>query len=135
MAMDTNMRNLERYAEKIGMSATVALSAFFGGHGRALHVPLTADPKHIICKVIGEEAFTLLVAAYGGQRLAIPMLDTAAMKNAGRVWMLRQRNISATATAALVGLTPERVRQITEQLRREGFFELAGDIAEPEEQL
>ncbi len=131
MAM-TSHKTLAAYADVIGFESTVALAGFFGGSGVNLYVPSAAEPDHLISKLIGLEAFSKLVDTYGGQRLPIPALDLGALRNAGRVWELRQRNVSCKASANLLGLTAERVRQISEQLRREGFFDLATETENEE---
>lgn len=126
----TSHKTLAGYAEHIGFEPTIALASFFGAAGKNLHIPMSADPDHIIAKVIGLEAFTRLVEVYGGERISIPQLEISPMRNAGRVWLLNQRNISASASASLLGLSVDRVRQINSSLRREGFFDLADQLDE-----
>lgn len=67
-----NLKNtlLEDIGAEIGYTATSALCGWYGG--RKLPIPTNAVEGHKIAKVIGQPAFSRLVAAFGGSYIFIP---------------------------------------------------------------
>lgn len=130
----TSFQQIEKIANQIGTSAALRLAAFWGGTGRQLYVPLEATPGHLIEKVIGPEAFGFLVQAYGGENLWLPQVDLEPLRNAGRVYLLRQSELSNNQIGNLLGLSKQRVQQINAALRLDGFFDLAAELETEGEQ-
>ena len=56
------------------------------------------------------------------------------LRNAGRVWLLRQSNLSNAQIGNLLGLSKQRVGQIVKSLTLEGFTDLADELAAEDEQ-
>jgi len=132
MALST-FKLLDRIAIEIGLEPTLQLAGFFGGQGRALYVPLKPTPGHVIEKVIGEQAFADLCMAFPGESVPVPQVDLTPLRNAGRVWWLRETGLSAPQIANLLGISKQRVGQIQTSLRLEGYPELASVLSEEEE--
>ena len=123
------LKLVEQYAETIGTAGAIRLSAFFGGSGRHIYCPTTADDQaHILCKLLGADAFQKLVAHYGGQRLRVPSLEIEHLRRAGKVWMLKQNNVSTAGIAHLLGISAEHARRIADEIRRAGFEGIANDL-------
>lgn len=111
----------ENVSDQIGGEAALKLHAFFGGTTKALYVPVAAAKDHVIAKIIGQEAFENLVAAFAGQTLPIQPLHISPLRNAGRVWALSKNNVSRQTISGLLGISTHRVWQIKNQLAGGGF--------------
>lgn len=132
MGVQTSFARVEQIADQVGANAALRLTSFFGGTGRRLYVPLVATPNHLLEKIVGREAFVNLVAAFGGESLWLPLIDINPLRNAGRVWLLRESNLSDVQIGNLLGISKQRVGQIVASLRLDGFADLAATLEEPE---
>lgn len=119
---------VERIADQIGANAALKLTAFYGGTGRNCYVPTDPVNGHVLEKIIGPEAFKNLVAAFGGESIWLPLVDLTPLRNAGRIWMLRESELSNAQIANLLGISKARVGQITAALRLDGFADLAEQL-------
>lgn len=124
----SSFQQVERIADQIGANAALKLSAFFGGTGRVCYIPVEATTGHVLEKIIGEEAFRNIVAAFAGETLWLPMVDLTPLRNAGRIWMLRESELSNGQIANLLGISRARVGQIVAALRLDGFADLAAEL-------
>ncbi len=127
----SSFMQVERIADQIGAHAALQLTGFFGGTGRRVYIPVEATPGHLIEKIIGPEAFTNLVAAFAGENIWLPLLDLAHLRNAGRIWMLRQSELSNAQIGNLLGISTARVGQIIATLRLNDFADLAEILEKP----
>lgn len=134
MAIGTAFDMVERIADEIGASAALRLTSFYGGTGRQVYVPVEPTPGHVIEKIIGPRAFDDLCKAFGGRSVPVPLLDLTPLRNAGRVWMLRDSSLSPGQMANLLGMSKQRISQILSQLRLEDFGSLAEALREEEEE-
>jgi hypothetical protein len=119
---------VERIADQIGANAALKLAAFYGGTGKQVYIPTQPTTGHVLEKIVGEEAFKNLVAAFAGETLWLPLVDLTALRNAGRVWMLRESELSNGQIANLLGISRARVGQIVAALRLDGFADLAAEL-------
>jgi hypothetical protein len=134
MAIQTNFRLMEHIADQIGAEAALRLCGFFGGRGRAVYVPVKPIPDHIIEKIIGPRAYADLCAAFPGESVPVPSIDLEPLRNAGRIWAVRDSGLSQGQLANLTGLSKQRIGQILAQLQLEGFDSLADVLSEEIEQ-
>ena len=124
-----SFRIVAQYAETIGTEAAIRLAGFFGGTGANVGVPTTDENEsHVLCRLLGKEAFSRLVAHYGGQTIRIPALNIAPLRRAGMVWLMTRNNMSTRAQSHLLQVTPEHCRRIAAELKREGYFDLADNL-------
>jgi hypothetical protein len=132
MAFSTQFTQIERISEVVGVRAALMLAGFFGKQGQRIYIPVVADPKHIISKLIGREAFRDLVDAYGGQNLTIPECDLKALRRAGQIHRLSVLGVPIGDQALATGIGTAGVKLVQDELRREGFFSLADHLTESE---
>ena len=130
MAVQTNFKLMEKIADQIGAEAALRLCGFFGGQGRAVYVPLKPTQNHIIEKIIGPRAYADLCAAFPGESVPVPSIDLSPLRTAGKLWYLRDSGMSNGQLANLVGVSKVRVSQVLNQLRLEGFSDLASVLEE-----
>lgn len=124
-----SMKIIAEIAEVVGTSNAIKLAAFFGGAGQVIYVPKTADDKqHILAKFLGTDGFELLCKRYSGQRLRIPNLEVEHIRKAGKVWLLKNNNVSTHAIAKIIGICPEHVRRISAALKSDGYFEFCDEM-------
>lgn len=136
MSVDQGVLLFERLANAIGPGAALKISAFYGQGSCTLYVPENVHVinGHRLEKLIGEEAFGYLVSSFGGETIPAPRLACMdVLRRAGAIANLARYNVPPRIVAASLDLSERRVRQITEQLRLEGFAGLI-DETEKEEQ-
>jgi len=109
--MDAKNTTHEDLAQIIGFTATVRLSAYFGG--KNMTVPKNVSEKTVLAKLIGMSAARMLSAEYGGERFAVPTMHLAEveLRNARVLEQLRE-GVSTDKIAANAGLTQRRVQQL-----------------------
>ena len=132
MAFSTQFGQIERISEVVGVRAALMLAGFFGKQGQRIYIPVVADQKHIISKLIGHEAFRDLVDTYGGQNLTIPECDMKSLRRAGQIHRLSVLNVPIGDMALATGIGTAGVKLIQDELRREGYFDLAACLTESE---
>lgn len=131
MSIDYSYGMFERLSDQVGGGPALKLCAFFGGT-KAIYVPVRASDQHIINKLIGPAAFADLVTAFAGQTIPLPALEIEPLRNAGRVFVLRDSGLGTRKMGALLGLSHARVAQILNELKRQGFDDLAIQLNESE---
>lgn len=109
--MDAKNTTHEDLAQIIGFTATVKLSAYFGG--KNMTVPKNISEKTVLAKVIGIPAAKLLSFEYGGERFAVPTMHLAEveLRNARVLEQLRA-GVSTDKIAANAGLGVRRIQQL-----------------------
>jgi hypothetical protein len=109
--MDVKNTTHEDLAQIVGFSATIRLTAYFGG--RNLFVPKSVSEETVLAKVIGESAAKLLAQEYGGDVVWVPTLHLAEvdLRNARVLEQLR-KGVSTDVVAANAGLSVRRVQQL-----------------------
>jgi hypothetical protein len=112
---------LDDISSVVGFSATVRLSAHYGG--RDLTVPLNISDKHPLAKLIGMSALNRLHAEWAGIRLAMPRLTIAEVeiRNAKILQKLLAGN-SVENIAGETGLSNSRVRQLRKAFEADGIL-------------
>jgi len=104
--------SMQWLVKAIGLTATLKLVKAHGG-GTPVYIPMTVQLDHRLLYLIGMEAFTALVAEYGGYQLEIARCEKAA-----RVLIYREirREYAAGATqntlALKYGYTTRNIRDI-----------------------
>lgn len=129
MSMQTDGGFFDELANDIGAVAALKLCAFFA-HS-SLYVPQEFNPDHILCRVIGEDAFRLLIACRRGEGFTVPAMDVSLYRNAGMVYRLHRYKVPAQVMATLAGLSSRRIRQIQDELQLAGLAALVEPPAEP----
>ncbi len=132
MAFTTEFKQIERISEIVGVRAALMLAGFFGKQGQRVYVPVIADPKHIIAKLIGLPEYQKLVQAYGGQSITVPECDLKSLRRAGQVHRLSVLGVPIGEQALATGIGIAGVKVIQGELRREGYFDLATSLTESE---
>ena len=104
----------EDLAQIIGFTATIQLSAYFGGGN--MTVPKNVSDKTVLARVIGLSAARALSNEYAGERFWVPTLHLAEveLRNAKVLQQLRE-GVSIDRIAAAAGLTLRRVQQLRVQ--------------------
>ena len=119
--MDTKNTTLDDLAPIVGFTATIRLTAYYGG--KNMTVPKHVSEKHVLAKLIGMSAARKLSVEYAGCRFWVPTLHVAEieMRNAKVLERLRCR-VSTDKIAAETGLTVRRVQQIRAGFESAGFL-------------
>jgi hypothetical protein len=113
---------LDDLSAVIGFSATVKLTAWFGGMN--VWVPLKVEEGQALGRLIGLPAAKRLSGEWGGDHVAIPPL-TAYKTEARRrmVGRMLEKGFSASETSRLTQLSERRVQQICQELEQDGLIE------------
>ncbi len=69
--------SMQWLAKTIGLQAVLAMVKAHGG-GEKVYVPMKVTPDHYFMRLIGIEAFALLVAEHGGEAIEITKCERAA---------------------------------------------------------
>lgn len=119
--MDVKNTTHEDLAQIIGFSATIRLSAYYGG--KNMTVPKHVSERHVLAQLIGMSAAKLLSAEYAGVNFAVPTLNLAEveLRNAKVLGMFRQ-GASSDKIAATTGLSVRRVQQLRVQFEDLGWL-------------
>lgn len=119
--MDSRNTTLDDLAPIVGFTATIKLSAYYGG--KNITVPKQVSEKHAIAKVIGLSAAKMLANEYPGCQLWVPTLHVAEieMRNAKVLERLRS-GVGTDKIAAETGLTVRRIQQLRAQYESAGFL-------------
>lgn len=124
------MHSAEQLVKDIGFDAALRIIAGWGG--RTLYVPGEVDSQHLICRVIGEEAFERLESIYGSQTITVPKLNLKHIKLEVDAVTLVSKGLSMREAAHVLGVSKERVKQIVSKHRvlvrsKQKRFKIAGD--------
>ena len=100
---------LEDIAIQIGFSATVKITAIYGGG--FIRIPKKCSKSHPLVKLIGESAFKKLQELYpDGDAIHVPNLsEFERLRNIKTASKLAIRGVSSTEIAALIKSTPRNV--------------------------
>lgn len=119
--MDVKNTTLDDLAPIVGFTATVRLTAYFGG--KNMTVPKHVSEKHVLAKLIGMSAARKLSDEYAGCRFWVPTLHVAEIELRNAKVLEQLRNLVSTdKIAASTGLTVRRVQQLRAQFETAGFL-------------
>ncbi len=126
------MQSAKQLVKDIGFDAALRIIAAWGG--RTLYIPGKVDPHHLICKVIGIEAFEKLESIYGSQTITVPKLNLKHIKLEVDAVTLVSKGLSMREAAHVLGVSKERVKQIVGKHRvlvrsKQKRLKIAGDPA------
>lgn len=113
---------LDDISAVVGLTATVTLSAWFGGLGN-LWVPLDAVDGQLLVRLIGMPAARRMTQEWGGTFLSIPPL-TAYQAETQRhlIGRMSDKGFAISEIARHVGLSPRRVQQVCRELEQVGLI-------------
>ena len=127
--MKTEVINLERMANSIGVTAALRLFYFFAQNSETLYIPEKVIPGHLIEKVIGPEAFDYLVQTFGGETISIPNLGSIeATRREGWIFSLAKKGVPKKKIADLLGIGERHVYGVIRGFEKAGL--LPNDRAE-----
>lgn len=116
--------NLEDLCPVIGYRATRVVAGWFAG--RTMYVPTRTESTHPIAVLIGERNLERLVEAFPDTKIHIrTMTDDLLIYRDRRVAEAFVSGMSIDEVAALVCVTPRRVRQIKAALTMRGLIDYA----------
>jgi hypothetical protein len=119
--MDVKNTTHEDLAQIVGFSATIRLTAYFGG--RNLFVPKTVSEQTTLAKVIGESAAKLLAQEYGGDVVWVPTLRLAEIDlRSARVLEQLHDGVSTDKIAENTGLSLRRIQQLRLQFESQDLL-------------
>jgi hypothetical protein len=101
---------LAELAELIGEELTLRLARSEGGLDR-VYIPKRPTEGHAWARVVGEEAWTLIVGRYGGQQLALPRGSFLRLKKR-EILELSEQGLAPTEIARRVGAAVAYVRRV-----------------------
>lgn len=115
---------MQMLAKSIGLPAVMALVKTHGGLA-PLYVPIKVTSDHYLVRLVGIEAFTKLVAEYGGDIIEIPKCERVARELIYH--QIRREIIDATqeVLARKYGYTIRHIRNIAGDVvddRQQGLF-------------
>lgn len=119
------MRNentwLEDIAATIGYSAATKLVGWYGGAN--LSIPKTPDPECLIGKLIGPQAFAILVEEFGGQIVPIPN-DTLRdeVRRDRIIYELLSKGVSLRIISNVTDMSTRNVLHIRSKLEENGIL-------------
>ena len=113
-------KTLDDIAEIVGFTATLKLSAVFGG--AAIFVPKEVGPNHKVSKLIGHDAAQALAAWLAGSVVKIPASrEFVMLRTAAAVTDMSARGFGPRAIAASLGLHPNTVANMQALAKRAGI--------------
>jgi hypothetical protein len=93
----------------IGFSNTILVCGVWGG--KTLYVPNAATAGHRLAGLLGESAFSRLVAEFGGETLTIPALaDFGRWQRIRKTATLRMQGRALHCIAKMTGVTYQQVK-------------------------
>jgi len=128
MVINPSFKMAGRIAEVAGLPAALTLCAFAGKAAQRVYFPKSAEGNHLFKKLLGVEAFSRLVDAFGGQYVEVPELDLLPLRRVGMVYRLTNRGLPVGDIAQAVGINVRRVQAIRTQLRQDGFADLGNTL-------
>lgn len=126
------LRAFRKLADAIGLEAALLLRAWSGG--QQLSIPRRFDAGHLLCRLIGPEAFRRLIENYTGEGcIHIPAVDLAAVRRAAVVHRLTAAGLGAKPISIFAGCTDRQVQRLQSHLRGTGrLFGLDDADADPD---
>lgn len=93
----------------VGFSNTILICGVWGG--KTLYVPNTATAGHRLAGLLGDSAFSRLVAEFGGETLTIPALaDFGRWQRIRRTATLRVQGRDLHSISRITGVTYQQVK-------------------------
>lgn len=93
----------------IGFSNTLLLCGTRGG--KTMYIPESANPGHLLARLLGDTAFRRLVEEWGGETLTIPSLaDFGRWRRIRKAAELRVAGRSLHSIALMTGVTYQQVK-------------------------
>ena len=113
------LRAFRKLADSIGLEAALILRAWSGG--QQLSIPRRFDAGHLLCRLIGPEAFRRLIESYAGEdALHIPACELAAVRRTAVVHRLTAAGLGAKPISQFAGCTDRQVQRLQSHLRGTG---------------
>lgn len=106
-------------AAAIGPDGALALVAFCDGQP-TLYVPGCYRAGHLLERLLGEDGFLRMIAAYGGETVCIPQARMDAERRLGAVYRGMRAGKTTGQIADQLGVTYRRVRQLETAIRGSG---------------
>lgn len=114
-------------ADDIGAVPAMKLCAFYGGF--TVYIPVKFSPDHFLCRLLGEEAFRLLIACHGGEVLNPPAAEMLPLRRAGMVYRLSRYQVPMGVVAGALGLTRNRIHQLNKSIELECIDDLIPEFS------
>lgn len=115
---------MQMLAKSIGLPAVRVLVKTNGGLA-PLYVPIKVTPDHYLARLIGIEAFTKLVAEYGGDTIDIPKCERAMLETIYQQIKRESLDDTHEKLASRYGYTLRHIRNIVGDViddRQAGLF-------------
>jgi hypothetical protein len=115
---------MQMLAKSIGLPAVMALVKTHGGLA-PLYVPIKVTPDHYLVRLVGIEAFTKLVAEYGGDTIEIPKCERAMLETLYQQIKRESLDDSHEKLAGRYGYSLRHIRNIVGDVvddRQAGLF-------------
>lgn len=116
-------------ADAVGYSAATKICEELGGQDY-VYVPKNPKAEHKFRDIVGDEKFTKLVKAFGGDRINIPQPPKVTKKSA-IIDDLLSRKLSNAAIATRHGVVTRYVRRIRSELGEGGLAVPASNLPTP----
>lgn len=125
MLYDSRLNGVvEDIAAAIGYTATCTFVEWYGG--RDVWVPISADEKHELAKVLGLGAMRRLCDLYGNQRVVVPTDFFRDLMKRDRIVAEMVRHGHGTKSiAATIGVTERSVQKTRRRLEENGILPTA----------
>lgn len=121
---------LDDISAVIGFTATLHLSAWFGG-GNNLFIPEKVDENHFLSRLIGLQNAQKLVDEWGNEHISVPSMQTyhdlLQKKQIGRLF---EMGFGSREIANHFRRTERRVQQICRELEAAGLIAVVGPAVE-----
>lgn len=125
--VSAELRGFRKLADTVGLEAALLLRAWAGG--QQLSIPRRCDPGHILCRLLGADAFSRLVETFGPDGLLfVPAVELAAVRRTGIVHRLSAVGLGARPISQYANCTERQVQRLQSHLRGTGrLFGLSED--------
>lgn len=126
--MEIRNTTLDDVAAVIGFSATLRLSAWYGG-GNNLYVPHEMQDDHFLARLLGVSAAQRLSNEWPGEHIAVPRLDGYEQDIRRKVIarMLEQK-FGTREIANHLRMSERRVQQITREMEAAGIIDVVKPV-------
>jgi len=111
---------LDDVSAEIGYTATTVLSSWYGG--RIVLVPTTLDPNHLLCRLLGNSAYSRLIGAFAGDRIFVPRDNRQAIRHRRQVYSLISHGVSPQKAAEILALSQQQVHNIRKSLEEDNIL-------------
>lgn len=123
--MDAKNTTLDDIAAEIGLTATLRISAWFGGDH--CYVPAAVEDGQLLVRLIGMSAARKLTLAFPGEHLPIPPLTQYELDlRARQIGKMLMKGFSTREVSNIMRMTERRVQQICRDLEMVGLIDPVG---------